>query len=505
MCLSPIDKGAGLTAIMCPHVMWLCMRNAWPDEPDRCEVICAADASEETVEKTEREILTQDIKIYHEKNRQRIAKLYGVDPFGRPVNAALPRGYSNPKLKAILAAVPGRKASNIIKARPIAPHTKIPLKNVTNRNATGHHFLLTQINTGRQTRMWATSEYPRRLRDEQLALQRQHTARGGGQLKILAEIGDLVGMYNFVTHERMHDSLVKNIERVKNSTAPTRRYPMRSLDRVTVGRKKQDGLKSCALGPAYNLEEQVEIRFEDMIEICDYSNDRSFLRVGKEIRRYVMGTPMGEPGSCAKANGVCLDDELNADAEREIRYGDSERNLSLAFVDDKHIRVAYDDILWSRESAQEYLEVLRNYSAPLVMETEILGLANDFIETATIYPDCDGNVVYTEHKRRDFDGTSYRIAKGSVQGTADMQIATGTGTFMRIIDNSSYENDAAVSIAREMYEMAEGAGLSRKMVFGALKALHGLRNTGPRGKKMRGFIKRYERIIHILFDGFFFK
>jgi len=86
--------------------------------------------------------------------------------------------------------------------------------------------------------MWATSEYPRRLRDEQLALQRQHTARGGGQLKILAEIGDLVGMYNFVTHERMHDSLVNNIERVKNSTAPTRRYPMRSLDRVTVGRKK---------------------------------------------------------------------------------------------------------------------------------------------------------------------------------------------------------------------------------------------------------------------------
>jgi hypothetical protein len=114
-------------------------------------------------------------------------------------------------------------------------------------------------------------------------------------------------------------------------------------------------------------------------------------------------------------------------------------------------------------------------------------------------------VVYTEHKRRDFDGTSYRIAKGSVQGTADMQIATGTGTFMRIIDNSSYEHDTSVSIAREMYEMAEGAGLSRKMVFGALKALHGQRNTAPRGKKMRGLIKRYERIIHILFDGFFFK
>ena len=62
-----------------------------------------------------------------------------------------------------------------------------------------------------------------------------------------------------------------------------------------------------------------------------------------------------------------------------------------------------------------------------------------------------------------------------------------------------------ISIAREMYEMAEGADMSRKDVFGALKALHGTRNTAARGKKMRGFTKRYERIIRILFDGFFFK
>ena len=105
----------------------------------------------------------------------------------------------------------------------------------------------------------------------------------------------------------------------------------------------------------------------------------------------------------------------------------------------------------------------------------------------------------------DFEGRSYRIARGSVQGTADMQIATATGTFMRIVDNSSYESDAAISIAREMYEMAEGADMSRKDVLGALKALHGTRNTAARGKKMRGFTKRYERIIRILFDGFFFK
>ena len=43
-----------------------------------------------------------------------------------------------------------------------------------------------------------------------------------------------------------------------------------------------------------------------------------------------MGTPMGEQGSCAKANGVCMDDELAIDAT----HADSERNLSLAFVDE---------------------------------------------------------------------------------------------------------------------------------------------------------------------------
>ena len=38
-------------------------------------------------------------------------------------------------------------------------------------------------------------------------------------------------------------------------------------------------------------------------------------------------TPMGGQGSCAKANGVCLDDEFRIDAAREAEFGDSERNL----------------------------------------------------------------------------------------------------------------------------------------------------------------------------------
>ena len=79
---------------------------------------------------------------------------------------------------------------------------------------------------------------------------------------------------------------------------------------------------------------------------------------------------MGEQGSCAKANGVCLDDELRIDAARELAFGDSERNLSLAFVDDKHARVAYDDVLWSKKSAEEYLSMLMTYSAPLKMVME---------------------------------------------------------------------------------------------------------------------------------------
>ena len=86
-----------------------------------------------------------------------------------------------------------------------------------------------------------------------------------------------------------------------------------------------------------------------------------------------------------------------------------------------------------------------------------------------------------------------------------MLIATSTGTFMHIIHNNSYDNDTLVSITREIYEMAKGAVLSRKMVFGAHKALQGARNTATRGKKMRGFINIYERIIHYLFDAFFFK
>ena len=53
-----------------------------------------------------------------------------------------------------------------------------------------------------------------------------------------------------------------------------------------------------------------------------------------------------------------VDDELTIDAAR----CDSERNLSLAFVDDKHAHVAYDDVKWSKASAEAYIEELMKYS-----------------------------------------------------------------------------------------------------------------------------------------------
>jgi hypothetical protein len=55
------------------------------------------------------------------------------------------------------------------------------------------------------------------------------------------------------------------------------------------------------------------------------------------------------------------------------------------------------------------------------------------------------STLHTNNVILHVEGRSYRIARGSVQGTTDMQIATATGTFMRIVDNSSYESDAAIT------------------------------------------------------------
>ena len=111
---------------------------------------------------------------------------------------------------------------------------------------------------------------------------------------------------------------------------------------------------------------------------------------------------MDEQGSCSKSNGVCLDDEPRIDQEREDTHHDSERNLSLAFVDDKHAIVAYDanEHLWTRASAMEYLSELMTYSDPLRMVVEPQREFEDFLETTVQYPLDDGTGVILRHKDR---------------------------------------------------------------------------------------------------------
>eukprot|EP01052_Picozoa_sp_SAG31_P004928 SAG31_NODE_210_length_20286_cov_22.684748_21_plen_375_part_00 len=206
--------------------------------------------------------------------------------------------------------------------------------------------------------------------------------------------------------------------------------PLRCLDRISVGRRKtKQNWKT--LGPAYNKHEQVEITFDQLREICVHSNACSYMRVGCEIRHYHMGTPMGEQGSCAKANGLCLDDELKVDAQRERDHGDSMRNLSLAFVDDKLVRVAYDHCIWSKASAEQYATDLMKYSHPLTMVPEPDADSTPFLETVTDNLMNDGSNLRTRHKLRPWRGASYRICRLGVAGTADMQVSTATATFMR--------------------------------------------------------------------------
>eukprot|EP01050_Picozoa_sp_SAG11_P014553 SAG11_NODE_1805_length_4229_cov_1.746005_3_plen_406_part_00 len=254
-CISSVDKGAGRMAIMCPVVQHTVMQKSWPSEPDRCTIVCGANSTEEAAAEAEAQIIAADIDTYRRAGWQRIAKLYGVRGRGEQVNCALPRVYALIKLKAILAASPGKRANNVVKGRPIGPHTRHHLKHVYNRVATAHHFMLTMCRTRRVTRLWNTADYPRRLMEEHQQLQARHSARGGGLLRFVDRFGDLEGMYTNCPHAAMNAALRRNIQRLRDSTQPDRRYPARVVDRVTVSKCKSDGIKACTLGPAYNQDE----------------------------------------------------------------------------------------------------------------------------------------------------------------------------------------------------------------------------------------------------------
>jgi len=139
------------------------------------------------------------------------------------------------------------------------------------------------------------------------------------------------------------------------------------------------------------------------------------------------------------------------------------------------------------------------YSDPLVMVTEPVAAVTEFLETSTIYPGSDGVGVYVRHKYRPWSKYSYRIVSGGISGMVDLQVATAAGTFMRIVDNCTFEADAALAIASEMHEMEEGAGMSKRQTMTALQKLGGNKNNDPaRTLKRHGFLKRFRDIIETL-------
>ena len=105
--------------------------------------------------------------------------------------------------------------------------------------------------------------------------------------------------------------------------------------------------------------------------------------------------------------------------------------------------------------------------------------------------------VPPKHKHRPWDHRrSYRIARCGVAGMRRVLSATTTGTFMRVLDNCTYECDATVAIANEMYEMQKGAGMSESQMTTALQKLVGKNLENPyQERKRSGFYTRFHAIV----------
>ena len=145
--ISEIDKCRGKLFIMCPFVQWHVMQAAWPNELDRYDVVDQTTTSE-------RRILRQMARTHAKRGWERLGKLYGIDQHGHENRAELPRVYATIKDKCI----PTDGVITKIKARPITPHTKVPLKRVYRTVATAFLFVLQRTKQQRTCRLWTTAE-----------------------------------------------------------------------------------------------------------------------------------------------------------------------------------------------------------------------------------------------------------------------------------------------------------------------------------------------------------
>ena len=170
-------------------------------------------------------------------------------------------------------------------------------------------------------------------------------------------------------------NLLRAQEVLSANTSADRRSAAR-LRKAVVCPKGKCKLSDCWFGKDYGLSSStnVEVTFNDIRQVNAFANENSYMYVGKQLRKYRVGIPMGDPLSCAKANGTCLHAEMKCDTTREERVGDAERNLTLCFMDDLFIKVVYEvdgsrEGGWTEASAEEYKEELKKcYPERLVLE-----------------------------------------------------------------------------------------------------------------------------------------
>jgi hypothetical protein len=192
-------------------------------------------------------------------------------------------------------------------------------------------------------------------------------------------------MYTDIRHNAIHGSIVRNLARVRESTQPEAatcgvRASARLRNSVCLPKRKCRQ-KECWFGQKYESTDRVTVKFSDILAINDFAEANSYMFVGKQLRQYFMGVPMGDPLSCSAAQSVCLDAEIRCDERRQAADvnsvgggGDSCRNLTLCVMDDLFFRIAYEQSAtkqgeWTARSADAYIEQLKAaYPAPLELE-----------------------------------------------------------------------------------------------------------------------------------------
>ena len=177
-------------------------------------------------------------------------------------------------------------------------------------------------------------------------------------------------MYTDLTAASMAAAMDHNEARLRNSTKPHGGRPYRCATGMAV--PKVGKLKGrSSVGPAYDPDEARFVTFQQVKDVSNFCNRNVYVRVGSELRKYTRGAPMGEPGSCASANGVCLSAEQAFRDRREQECGDSARISTIGFVDDIQFRFAYDvqGRVWPRAEAEQMCAQVHDvYPPPLSLE-----------------------------------------------------------------------------------------------------------------------------------------